>query len=386
MKNLILYSHGGSGNHGCEAIVRGTAEIFQGISLTLYSNSTKQDKKYGIARVVSLVDARQTVSRYNPKRIAASLMIRLLHNEKYTVKLSIEHMLKNLKKGDIALSIGGDNYCYPGFEEYGVINDMIRKTGADTVLWGCSVEKDMINDIMTKDLLSYKKIVARESITWKTLKDLGANVVLFPDPAFYLAPKKRKLPFEESEKFVGINISPHIIRCEHEKGIVYQNYCELIRYILKQTDYKILLIPHVVWPENDDRQVNQQLFEDFGQNSRIALIEDCSCAELKYVISKCALFVGARTHATIAAYSTAVPTLVVGYSVKAKGIAKDLFGTEENYVLSAQHLQHSKELSARFQWLDINSANIRKHLKDKLASYLVDPQIIRKQITNLIAE
>ena len=66
MKNLILYSHGGSGNHGCEAIVRGTAEIFQGISLTLYSNSTKQDKKYGIARVASLVDARQTVSRYNP--------------------------------------------------------------------------------------------------------------------------------------------------------------------------------------------------------------------------------------------------------------------------------------------------------------------------------
>ena len=27
MKNCFLYSHGGSGNHGCEAIVRGTQKI-----------------------------------------------------------------------------------------------------------------------------------------------------------------------------------------------------------------------------------------------------------------------------------------------------------------------------------------------------------------------
>ncbi len=51
--------------------------------------------------------------------------------------------------------------------------------------------------------------------------------------------------------------------------------------------------------------------------------------ELKGYISRCRAFVGARTHSTIAAYSTGVPTLAIGYSVKARGIAKDLFGTEE---------------------------------------------------------
>ncbi len=52
-----------------------------------------------------------------------------------------------------------------------------------------------------------------------------------------------------------------------------------------------------------------------------------------------------RTHATIAAYSTGVPTLVVGYSVKARGIARDLFGTEDGYVLPVQQLKESDELT-----------------------------------------
>ena len=44
------------------------------------------------------------------------------------------------------------------------------------------------------------------------------------------------------------------------------------------------------------------------------------------MISKCAVFAGARTHATIAGFSTHVPTLSFGYSVKAKGINQDIYG------------------------------------------------------------
>ena len=51
------------------------------------------------------------------------------------------------------------------------------------------------------------------------------------------------------------------------------------------------------------------------------MIQDDNCMVIKGYISRCELFIGARTHATIAAYSTGVPTLVLGYSVKARGIA-----------------------------------------------------------------
>lgn len=381
--NIFLYSHGGSGNHGCEAIVRGTVSIFSQIPLKLYTNDRKQDEKYGIDQIAELEAARKSLSRKNPKRIIASLLIRILNNENYATKLSIEHMLNSYGKGDIGLSIGGDNYCYPGFEEYGIINCMIRHTGAKTVLWGCSIEPDMINEAMKKDLLGYELIVARESITLNAMRKIGARAILFPDPAFYLTKKRRELPFGEVDKIVGINISPHIMRCENKEGLVYDNYCEMINYILKETNYKIMLIPHVVWQNNDDRVVNQKLYEYFGKNPRIAMIEDCGCEELKYAISKCTMFIGARTHATIAAYSTGVPTLVVGYSVKAKGIARDLFGTEERYVLPVQNLRHRHELSEAFQWLDENSEDIRKKLKDKLSSYIVDPEMIKQKILDL---
>ena len=377
---MFLYSHGGSGNHGCEAIVRGTAAIFSQIPLKLYSSNSGQDQKYSVDQIAEVEDARKSLSRRNPKRIAASLLIRILNNDNYAIKLSIEHMLNNYGKGDIGLSIGGDNYCYPGFEEFGKINRMIRRTGVRTILWGCSVEPDMINDIMKEDLLGYQLIVARESITWNAMKKIGAKTILFPDPAFYLIPKKREIPFNEGDKIVGINISPHIMRCENEQGMAYENYRELIRYILRKTDYKIMLIPHVVWKRNDDRLVNRKLYDDFGQNSRIAMIDDCGCEELKYVISRCSLFVGARTHATIAAYSSGVPTLVVGYSVKARGIARDLFGTAEHYVLPVQNLHQPDELSEAFRWLHTNSKTIRENLKERLSSYIVEPDIIRKQI------
>jgi hypothetical protein len=49
-----------------------------------------------------------------------------------------------------------------------------------------------------------------------------------------------------------------------------------------------------------------------------------NAAELKYVILQCRFMVCSRTHASIAAYSSGVPTIVIGYSNKSKGIAADL--------------------------------------------------------------
>ena len=81
------------------------------------------------------------------------------------------------------------------------------------------------------------------------------------------------------------------------------------------------------------------------------LLEDMSCEQLKGYIAKCRFFIGARTHSTIAAYSSCVPTLVVGYSVKAIGIARDLFGIEDNYVISVQSLEKEEDVLNHFRWL-----------------------------------
>jgi polysaccharide pyruvyl transferase WcaK-like protein len=91
--------------------------------------------------------------------------------------------------------------------------------------------------------------------------------------------------------------------------------------------------------------------------------------ELKGFISRCRYFIGARTHATIAAYSTCVPTLVVGYSVKSIGIARDLFGTEHGYVLPVQQLQSKGKLREEFIWLQSQEAAVRQRLQQIMPEY-----------------
>lgn len=85
--------------------------------------------------------------------------------------------------------------------------------------------------------------------------------------------------------------------------------------------------------------------------------------ELKGIIAQCRFFIGARTHATIAAYSSGIPTLVVGYSVKARGIAKDLFGKEDGYVIPVQLLKHEDDIKTELKKIIGRENEIRKALK-----------------------
>ena len=91
--------------------------------------------------------------------------------------------------------------------------------------------------------------------------------------------------------------------------------------------------------------------------------------ELKGYIARCRMFIGARTHATIAAYSTCVPTLAVGYSIKARGIAKDIFGKEDGFVVSVQNLKSENDLTDAFRWLQVREGEIKLHLKNTIPEY-----------------
>lgn len=374
-KNFFLYGHNGSGNHGCEAIVKSTAKIlkedYNDVQITLASNGTDEDKKYGVNKVVNVVEEKNKVSKLSMPYISAYLNLKLLKNDLKSEELVYRQTFCNLDKEAIALSIGGDNYCYPGYERFIMLHNMLIKKNHKTVLWGCSVEPSKINDEMAKDLRNYDLIITRETLTLEALKSIGANVKLYPDPAFQLNKIEKDLPdgFIEGN-MVGINISPMIVKNEQQAGITMRNYELLIKNIIENTDMNVALIPHVIWEDNnDDRIPCTDLYNKFKDTGRVVLIEDDNCEVLKGYISRCRLFIGARTHSTIAAYATCVPTLVVGYSIKAKGIAKDIFGTYDNYVIPVQSLNKENDLSLAFEWIYKNEDNIRRHLKDFMPEY-----------------
>lgn len=360
---LVLYPHGGSGNHGCEAIVRSTCKITQA-DITLFSASPEEDKRVGLDAICNVQSDHCTISRFSPQYMKALLQTKIYGDKTAYDRIHFCPILKAAKTADYILSIGGDNYCYGVPRFIYLVNQEIRKKGGKTILWGCSVEPDSIKGEMLEDLQGYTHIIARESFTYQAMINKGLKqAILIPDPAFQL--NRIDLPLPENfieGNTVGINVSPMIIGHESNQGMTLQNYIELINYIINQTDMQVALIPHVVWSHNDDQIPLNILYDKFKETGRICMIEDHTAEELKGFIARCRFMIAARTHASIAAYSEKIPTLVIGYSIKAKGIAQDLFRTYEKYVLPVQSLKKKDDMTEAFKWLQDNEFNIKKQL------------------------
>lgn len=372
MGKKIFYAHAGSGNHGCEAIVRASAKIL-GDDIVLYSIRPEEDERYGLNAFVRSIehDKDLIVRKYSLPWLLSRVQTKLTGSIDRAIYNRKKAMFDAVRPGDIAFSIGGDNYCYPGTDVLAAQNSLFRKKGAKTVLWGCSVEPELLkNPAVAKDLASYDFVVARESISYAALKTVNPNTVLVPDPAFTLERKDLPLPEGWIEgRMIGVNASPLILQNGQNGQLVLDAYKALIRRILSTTDCSVALIPHVVWKENDDRIPLKLLQDAFRDTGRVILLEDHNCMELKGYIARCRMFIGARTHATIAAYSSCVPTLVLGYSVKSRGIARDLFGTEEHYVIPVQGMTAPNALTEGFDWLMENETQIRSYLERIMPKY-----------------
>ncbi len=385
---VVLYAHGGSGNHGCEALVRSTMQAIgeEGNTFTIVSERPADDYLYGLDAKATIVESQQPVRTGLPG-LLYRLRMKCKPNDRIYYQEVYRSLVSRVGSCDIAIAIGGDNYCYTGFtERFGVMNDQFRHHGIPIVLWGCSIDPGRITATMLADLGKYHLITARESITYETLQKHGLrHVHMIPDSAFLLDQCQSPLPQGmKAGCMVGVNVSPLVIRQEPVEGITLDNYRNLIHHVLSTTDMDVLLIPHVTWPENDDRQPLQQLYEEFSSTCRVAMVKDCGASELKGYISRCRFLVAARTHASIAGYSTGVPTLVVGYSVKAEGIARDLFGDATHHVMPISSLHHPDDLTKTFRWQQAHETEIRHRYAQYSKDYTAPLQQVRPLLQDVL--
>lgn len=371
MAKIALYAHGGSGNHGCEAIVRGLVENY---CLTredcLLSSRPEEDDRYGLNRLLTVKKAWDQVNTSFVYHLKAHMAGNI---DEYYYRQRYRHLGKLAAGCETAFSIGGDNYCYPGIaQEMMVMRQVFSKHSIQTILMGCSIDTSLLRRDILEDLKSYDRIVCRETLSFHSLRSYGfQRLSLQPDPAYYMSRKDAPLPDGFiADNTVGINISPLILRCSKDEALVLRNYCLLIKYVLDNTDMSVALIPHVVWESNDDRQPLRRLFNTFSETGRVFMVQDADAEVLKGYISRCRFMVAARTHASIAAYGSSVPTLVLGYSVKSRGLAKDLFGSEKNYVLPVGEMNGEEDLTDAFRWLLRNEDAVRNHYAQVLPDYL----------------
>lgn len=354
MKKIVLYGHGGAYNHGAEAILRSSLPIFRmaNVPVFLSTHFPRQDQEFGLDKLVdrlipadlTLVPEEKAVDSFADKERVATGIYR--------------DALVEVDSDTVCIGVGGDNYCYPNWHRQSVFHRTVKERGGRSVLWGCSIQPEIIDPHMADILREHDRIFARESLTASALKRWGINQVTWqPDPAFLLPTEKTDLPEGFRGRVAAINLSPLMLR---RAGQLLDDFTAAARFLLQKAD-TLLLLPHVIMPTDDDREALNALAArlTYAEQARVCRVpKTLNAAQLKYVISCCEVLVCCRTHASIAGYSTGVPTLVVGYSVKSQGIGRDL--GMESWVLP---MERSGDLPALTAALWKGRAGIREKLQ-----------------------
>lgn len=343
---FLLVGNGLYNNRGCEAIVRGTVAVL--------SSAFGEDTRFTVASFGETEDfARQKegekdnrvghfLIRKSEKKLSTEYLKSWLNRKlKIPVDWSLYELPVEETEFAAALQVGGDNYSL----DYSLplpflrLDKKILERGLPLVHWGSSIgpftADPSIERKMADHLRKFTVIYARETRTRKYLESLGlSNIVQVADPAFMMAPVEVEglgLP----KKFIGLNFSRHTAKrgAGGELGSWTSICADAVERVADRTGLPVLLIPHVYSFgdrgrfASQDRQFLREVFERVRGARDVSLLSpDLGAAQVKWVISKAEAFAGARTHSTIAAISSSVPTISLAYSMKAFGINEDVFG------------------------------------------------------------
>ncbi|HLB74214.1 MAG TPA: polysaccharide pyruvyl transferase family protein [Sedimentisphaerales bacterium] len=354
MSTFVLWGNGPCVNRGCEAILRGTVEIL---------SRTFEDAAFISCRAGREVPTDEELFTHPKVKHRRPIVRRLswpwIYRAYERARGRVFRFETYSRIASAVLGLGGDNYSTDYHEmpfPYFNAIKRARARGVPFVVWGASTGQLNANfeEYGLQMLKLATLITTRETTSYAYLQEKGlTNVRLVADPAFVM-PAREPIGAEQPRRLmdrfqvIGLNLSP-LYGGFFPGGIAAWRECcrELIAGILAETDFAVLLIPHVFRPrDNDETFMQDVITPTFLNSERIVLLQghSYSAEELKWVIGKVNYFIGTRTHATIAAFSQSVPTISLGYSAKAAGINKDIFG-HTDWLVSADMAQPAVVLS-----------------------------------------
>lgn len=387
MKRFYLTGQRTFANRGCEAIVRSTVSLLRDqagdVEVLVPSNDVEAD-------LAHWPDAESCGVRFVPDFFPAytrfwahlqRLPLTAVKQAGWPFRLPA-WLRESIAGVDAVISIGGDNYSLDyrlpsllmGVDGYAI------SIGKPVFLWGASVgpfdaEPDFV-PVIARHLSRLSAVGVRETASEHYLKtSLGLrNVFRMSDPAFSLTPEHVDIsqfwPEEGKGGVIGINVSPLVERYRNGGNSLRREVVDFIRRAVERYDLSVLLVPHVIPHDksvgnNDYHYMSALLPFIHDLQARVRIMPDnLNAAQSKYVISRCRFFMGARTHATIAALSSGVPTVSIAYSIKAKGINRDLFGGLDAVLNVSDVTVDSME--GRLRWLFERETDIRETLVARL--------------------
>lgn len=243
-----------------------------------------------------------------------------------------QKMVRNIKRCDFVVDLTqgdsfADIYGNERFMLYTKIKELVEKLHVPLILGPQTYGpfNDEKNQKYAKKVIDNAyKVISRDQASADYIASFSnKDVEVTTDLAFLL-------PYHASEKQndgkirVGINASSLLIKNKMESTETkfslttdYDNYINLLlEKLSKDERYEVYLIPHV----GDDAG------KVFGEKyTNVTVLERFTTPiEAKSFIASMDVFIGARMHATIAAFSSGVATIPTAYSRKFAGLYNNL--------------------------------------------------------------
>lgn len=401
--NVLIVGHDTFENRGCQALIYTTTEILKRFIPNAHFKVFSWDPDYDQLRFnKNGIPCEFLLHRFNTAKFSSRNRFWLflnselgIHTEKGLVVP--KHFFNALRWADLIVVSGGDvlaDYSEMAIKQYFFPMAVGMALGKPVYVFGQSISRyknEKLKKFCKKYLDKAALITVREPLSYNYLKELGikAPFYLTADPAFLLrpcAPERLEAMFREegirrdAEPRIGFSVSRTVTRwgASDHGDFVSGVASALDRLAERHKSARFLFVPHVSCLKDarkDDRMIGREIYERTSCKDRVDQVQgDYSCEELKAMIGSCDVFVGARTHSTIAALSQYVPTLALAYSIKAYGIMNQLLN-EDVGVLSTRDFS-ADTLIQRIEDLYENKDRYAGQIKSRM------PQIIEMALKN----
>lgn len=345
-------------NRGVEAlaksIVQGVIDTFDDLHITVLSNEPELARRALPQDCVHFVedDAYGPANGIKPLRAFLRRLRRFIRRDVLGRHKASE---KAFKDADIVLVSGGDVFSstYGTTERYLWQLEYPISLGKPVLFFAQSIglfdtkeEEESFAARGKKCYFTVREEISQAYLTEKLGVD-PARITLTADPAFLMSPSGPEILDRyglTGERFVTAAISRGI---SGFKGLSHADHVaawvNAAHFILGSEalgdDGKLVLVPHVQpseTPDENDLYLAREIHERLDHDPRVVIMDgqDLSAQDFKTALSAAEFNIAERTHGAIGAMSMGVPTLSIGYSIKAEGILRQLIQNEELYAKS----------------------------------------------------
>lgn len=337
MKTIILSNATiNDGNRGCVALCYCTLYLIDRVlgegNYNIYL--TDSHERLGVQQIAiegkTIKYENIMIPHYNTLRGLAKSLVYLK---------STLYALNILRKADWVMDIGqGDSftdiYGKERFYDIDFAHKFSRHFGKSYVILPQTIGPFSNENVLTKAVKTLKNaslVMTRDKASIDYVKQIcpsQKNAQEHIDVAFFLP--YNKITLEKGYTHIGLNISALLWNGGYTRNNQFGLTCDykrinksIIDYFLQQPNTKVHLIPHVVLREKNvenDYEVCYNLWREYSSTNVVLAPFPLNPIEIKSYIAGLDFFIGARMHATIAAFSSKVPVVPLAYSRKFNGL------------------------------------------------------------------